>query len=607
MSNIPPEPYYNQTLAFYRQRLQQLQTRIRWVALCRTLLALGIIALIYLVFKHPCWLMGPGLLGLLIPFLALLRYHSAIAKQATEAEGFILLCEQELQALQYDFGAFDGAPEKQNPDHSYSFDLDIFGEHSFFQSINRTVSHGGREKLASWLLSPLSSKAAIEARQQALAELAQQPELRQLFCVTGRNHKGQKDDVKILESIHNHNFPFTKNPFWRWCCRLLPFIWPGLIAGWIWAGIGPALPTAFFLLCTVVANIKIKQINNLHGVIHQMEGVLAVYARLLKLIEQQHYASPLLQDIRKALGTPKTSASKAVMQLSRILNALDMRSNMAMAIVNIFIFRDIRTAIRFADWKESYAKLIPAWFDALADFDALVSLAGLAYNRPFYTFPQVEESGPPLTAKALGHPLLPHERCVRNDISVDSQPWFMIITGANMAGKSTYLRTVGLNYVLACIGAPVCAESCRFSPVRLITSLRTSDSLSRNESYFYAELKRIKEIIDLLADGERLFIILDEILRGTNSADKRTGSLALIRQCLRYQACGLIATHDVILGSLIEEYPKYIRNYRFEADIDGDTLSFSYALRPGVAENMNACFLMQQMGIQIENTQAKDS
>lgn len=199
----------------------------------------------------------------------------------------------------------------------------------------------------------------------------------------------------------------------------------------------------------------------------------------------------------------------------------------------------------------------------------------------------------------MGHPLLHRNTCVKNDIDIRQSPSFLIVTGANMAGKSTYLRTVGVNYLLACIGAPVYADRLAVYPAALVTSLRTSDSLVSHESYFFAELKRLKMIIDRLQRGEQLFIILDEILKGTNSEDKQKGSLALMKQLVHYRSCGIIATHDLMLGSLADEFPDAIRKYRFEADIEDDSLTFFYRLLPGVACNMNACFLMQKMGITI--------
>ena len=248
-------------------------------------------------------------------------------------------------------------------------------------------------------------------------------------------------------------------------------------------------------------------------------------------------------------------------------------------------------------WRSRYASLLPDWLDAVGGVDALCSLAAFAYNNPDYAWPEIASEPFVLEASRMGHPLMSREKCVRNDVDVPSKPFFLIITGANMAGKSTYLRTIGVNYLLACIGAPVCAERMKLYPAHLVTSLRTSDSLNDNTSYFFAELKRLKLIIDKLKAGEELFIILDEILKGTNSTDKQKGSMALIRQLMRLKADGIIATHDLALGTLADSFPDNIRNYSFEADIAGGELTFAYRLRAGVAQNMNACFLMTKMGI----------
>jgi DNA mismatch repair ATPase MutS len=276
---------------------------------------------------------------------------------------------------------------------------------------------------------------------------------------------------------------------------------------------------------------------------------------------------------------------------------LDQRFTLTGILFNLFTFRDIRTSISIERWNRKYGADAEAWFDALARFDALSSLAGYAFNHPGYIYPALADSYFQMSGKALGHPLIRREVCVKNDITIGQYPCFLIITGANMAGKSTYLRTVGVNFLLAELGVPVCADELTVYPAKLFTSLRTSDSLAGNESYFFAELKRLKMIIDCLHRGEKLFIILDEILKGTNSIDKQKGSLALMRQLITHNTRGIIATHDLALGALEQEFPNRIKNYCFEADINGNNLTFSYRLRDGIAQNMNAFFLMKKMGI----------
>ena len=284
------------------------------------------------------------------------------------------------------------------------------------------------------------------------------------------------------------------------------------------------------------------------------------------------------------------------------MNALNQRNNMlAYMVLNGFLFWEVRQVMSIERWKERHAASLPVWLDAIGEMDALCSLGTFAYNHPDYAYPTPVDKPFTLCAERMGHPLIHRDRCVRNDIHMTKRPYFIIVTGANMAGKSTYLRTVGVNYLLACTGAPVCAVRMEFYPARLVTSLRTTDSLNDNESYFFAELKRLKDIIDRLNRGEELFVILDEILKGTNSVDKQKGSLSLVKQLLQLGANGIIATHDLQLGSLAGRYPDHIANYRFEATIAGDELTFSYRMQEGVARNMNACFLMKKMGIFVED------
>ena len=368
---------------------------------------------------------------------------------------------------------------------------------------------------------------------------------------------------------------------------------------------------------------KITKIQAVYG---KKLQILGTYAGLLKLMEAQPMQCNLLKRIKEEIGGEQRKASLAISRLSKLMNELDQRNNVFMyVILNGLFFWELRQIMRIETWKEQYAHELPHWLSALGQMDALNSLATFAYNHPDYSYPTLldkadmiaakvnissntkkadtENTGNNtrfmLRAKALGHPLMHRDRCVRNDIDMEKRPFFIIITGANMAGKSTYLRTIGINYLLACTGMPVCAEEMEAYPARLITSLRTSDSLTDNESYFFAELKRLKLIIDKLQSGEELFIILDEILKGTNSMDKQKGSFALIKQFMALQANGIIATHDLLLGTLIDLFPENICNYRFEADITDNELTFSYRLRPGVAQNMNACFLMKKMGIAV--------
>lgn len=591
--------YYRENISAYTRQAESLKKKIHLLGSIRLALVVGLMVLIWF-FKGESVrvLTGIGILFLL-PFVGLMVYHSKLFARKCYAEALILLCQNELKGLEYDFSAFDGAPEKSTADHSFSLDLDIFGDRSLFQSINRTVTYMGKETLASWFTHPLTNKKEIEERQEAIRELETFTQLRQHFYVTGSLQPGGKNDVSLLAALTGSSPSFISSLIWRALIWIIPAIWVILIIACSLDLVSLAIPGVFYGISFLIAYYKTKQITDLHNRVNAMEKILSTYAELMKSIEGDLFKSKQLSEISQLLAGKEKTASQAIKQLSRYIGALDQRISFMGIQLNIFYLRDIRTAMQLEKWKQVYATQIVDWFDALARFDAYCSLGGFAFNHPDYIYPTISDTYFRMDGKALGHPLLRRDVCVKNDIAIEKSPWFLIITGANMAGKSTYLRTVGVNYLLACIGTPACADSLTVYPAKMVTSLRTADSLMSNESYFFAELKRLKMIIDRLQQGELLFIILDEILKGTNSVDKQKGSIALMKQLVANQACGIIATHDLALGQLEQEFPNRIKNYRFEADITNDELTFSYLLREGVAQNMNACFLMKKMGITV--------
>lgn len=536
-------------------------------------------------------------IAFVIPFLALMVYHSKLFDKKRNAEHTAELNHNERKSIDYDFSAFDGAPEQMNAQHDFSLDLDIFGNDSMFQSINRTVTLKGKSLLIEWFKKPLSRKEEITSRQQAVQELATKTFFRQHFYVTGIGRKHEEKDVKQLHELSAQATNFSESLLWKILIWLVPGLWLLTIIGLIVGYLSFGMLGIMFAIGFLIANIHTKRITKLHNTVDRMNKLLFVYSQLMEQIEKEPFHSTRLKHVRQLLLSDNLYASETIKHLSRIIGGLDQRFNMALIVLNILYLRDMRHVMQLEKWIKSHADHFDAWFNALAEIDALCSLGGFAFNHPGYVYPVIVDHYFQMEGKSLGHPLLHRDKCVRNDISIAKNPYFLVVTGANMAGKSTYLRTVGVNFLLACMGAPVCAQSLTLYPAHLITSLRTADSLTANESYFFAELKRLKMIIDRLNQGEELFIILDEILKGTNSKDKQKGSLALVKQLIVKQACGIIATHDLLLGTLEQEFPNEIKNYRFEADITNDELTFSYQLREGVAQNMNASYLMKKMGI----------
>lgn len=591
---------YRHTAQEARQELNKVQQQIYRISTLRLLLFMaGVAGIIY--FRAESWTTIGGIALLtLLPFLLFIKRHNRLFHRKDYLEKKIEINEQELAALDYDTSVFDDGKEFTDAAHLYTFDLDVFGPHSLFQYINRTCTQPGKQRLAAWLGKHLERKEDIIRRQEAVSELAPELKFRQRFRILGLLHKGKAADETELRQWAESPSIFRT----RKLLRLLPPLVTGCNAVCLMlviAGILPASLYGILWTCFVVAGFAFTgRITKMQALYGKKLQILSTYASLLRLMERQPAQSTLLKEIKEQIGGEKRKASHSIGELNKLMDELDQRNNVFMyVILNGCFFWELRQIMRIEAWKEQYAADLPQWLDAIGRTDALCSLATFAYNHPDYIYPTISPTPFCLCAKELGHPLMHRDRCVRNDINATKRPFFIIITGANMAGKSTYLRTVGINYLLACIGAPVCARQMELSPARLITSLRTSDSLNDNESYFFAELKRLKLIIDKLQAGEELFIILDEILKGTNSMDKQKGSFALIKQFVTLQANGIIATHDLLLGKLIDLFPEHIRNYCFEADITNNELTFSYRLRPGVAQNMNACFLMKKMGIAV--------
>ncbi|WP_277464288.1 MutS family DNA mismatch repair protein [Parabacteroides sp. PF5-6] len=592
--------YYKEKVRLHQEKAEQLRKVIHLIGTVRLAIVAATVATLWVCREEnwPWWL--AILVLYCIPFAALMLYHNRLSKQKNYAEAMINLNVNELKALDYDFSAFDGAAEKSSAEHSFSLDLDLFGERSLFQSINRTVTEQGKDTLADGFRMPLTQKPEILKRQEAIRELAGMTALRQHFYVTGTRKTSNKKDSADLNALTEGQYYFLRSRFWKVMMVLIPVFWVVILAGFAFDRISGGMVGLFFAVSFVLANVTGRQVNQLYQTVNKMEKIFATYADLMRIIETSSFQSEALQTITHQLtGEKGITASRAIKQLSGYIGGLDQRYSAAGILLNIFYLRDTRHAFCLERWKAQHKEQITGWIDALARFDAYSSLGGFAFNHPDYIYPTIADAYFKMEGKALGHPLLHRDKCVCNAIDIRKSPRFLVITGANMAGKSTYLRTVGVNYILACIGAPVFAESLTIYPAHLVTSLRTSDSLVSNESYFFAELKRLKMIIDRLKDGQELFIILDEILKGTNSVDKQKGSLALMKQLVHFNTCGIIATHDLVLGSLEEEFPHEIKNFRFEADIKENELSFSYTLREGIAQNMNASFLMKKMGITV--------
>ncbi|MEM6264746.1 MAG: hypothetical protein AAGI38_19695 [Bacteroidota bacterium] len=534
-----------------------------------------------------------------IGFLLLVKYHQRLDEKSKFIGQLLSVYQRELRVSNNDLDGLEDGAELQVPGHRFSHDLDIFGPRSVFQYINRTVTRQGYILLGNWFGNPLHQVSKIVDRQVAVQNLAAEKDFVERFLALGAVNLKQEESPEIFSNWLEQPVYFLSK---KWLLPLMIVLPIGLIGMILAAASVPAIPLYAPLLYAGLHLVVVRQFlphtQKAYVMLNRRYRELTKYSQLIKLVEGTSFSAGLLSSVQEQLKTGDETASEALGRLASIMQQFDNRLNFLAALVlNGLFMWDLWIMRRLEKWKLRHQDHLVQWLEELAVVDALVSLGNYAHNRPEFQFPRFTQEAPTLVAENLGHPLLDPTKRVDNNLEMAQDGFYLLITGANMAGKSTFLRTVGVNLVLGMMGAPCCATSFTFSPMGLYTSVRTTDSLQDDQSYFFAELVRLQGIVERLREGERLFIILDEMLRGTNSKDKQNGSMGLIRQLVQYKGMGLIATHDLALGKLQNEFPDRIKNMRFEVEIDGDELHFDYKLQPGISQNLNATFLMEKMGI----------
>jgi len=558
--------------------------------------------LAFLLIFIPLFIFGfnwPGILSglfFLLLFLFLVKKNIHYEKQREKYAALKKLAENELLALQHEFGHFENGKEFLDTDHFFSYDLDLFGDGSLYQFLNRTVTQNGRQNLANWLRNPPFQKNEILDRQQSIQELAQMPEWRLNFLADGLLFNETKQLNDEVNSWSQKELELKGAGRIKWMVIIIPAI---TLLSIVPAALGITnLPLYFMVfLQWAIAGAFWKKTGFFYLFFGRKSALFEKYVQLLASIEGQEFKSGYLKKIKQKVTQPET-ASHLFNQLKKRMGELEYRQNLVVGILlNSLFLWDLRCVYRLWKWHNDNQSKLANWLDAIAETDALISLANNANNHPNFIFPDISEDDFTFHAENIGHPLLLPEKRIDNDVSINGWSKVMIVTGANMAGKSTFLRTVGVNFVLARTGSPVCADKLIFTPVEIYTNMRTTDSLLKDESYFFAELKRIKGVLDKLEQGEKIFVILDEMLKGTNSVDKLNGSRELIRKLLKLSAVSLIATHDLKLSELESQYPQQIFNKCFEIRIENNELVFDYKLSNGVTKTMNATFLMKKMGI----------
>jgi len=590
--------FYSKEKERFAELFRSASRRINLLVLVRLLVFVSGIAISIFLFRFGSLAGSASLLAAVLLFLYVFRLFTRFSREKDYYFNLITINENEIRCLGGDYSCFNSGNEFIDKDHDFSHDIDLFGSKSLFQYLDRTFSDTGRSRLADWLKNPYSLADKILLRSESIRELSANAEWRQKFIATGTLNKVTAADRKRLEEWL-HEDPVFMN--WRSVMIAVIVLSSLNILLLILAITGVTVYSFFtlsFLFNLFVLSLRFKKINRIHSLLSRQYGSLNTLKELVEQFNNAGFNSPYLEDIHKRLSSEDYPALDTIGRLAAIIRDFDFRLNMITGVIlNGMLMWDFCSVLRLEKWKREVRDIIPVWFEDLAEIEALVSLSNFAFNNPGYAYPVISESDEFISSEKLGHPLIMEEYRVVNNFRVEHNGIINIITGANMSGKSTFLRTVAVNLVLAMTGAPVCASTFRFRPVKIFSSMRTSDSLSENESYFYAELKRLKKLKDRIEDDEPLFFILDEILKGTNSQDKSEGSRMFIEKIIRKNATGIIATHDVTLGTLESDHPHSIRNRCFEILINDDSISFDYILRDGITTRMNAAILMRQQGI----------
>ena len=553
-----------------------------------------------------------------ILFIALVLQHQKVIKAMRYAEVLKKINEDSLKRLGTEWINFDDKGEDFiDFNHRYTSDLDIFGKGSLYQWITSARTPLGRQALARILAGQESvqesakvstyknsnsykNPEAIKARQEAVKELAAKINFRQRFLAEAEIINGGMLEIDNLKKWAQEKNNTYEKLWFKLLVYLSPIILLILIILAYAAKIIPwYVPIVYLAAHFIFLKYKARERMNTFYTTDLYKENVNVYHKMLKLFETGRFDSKLCLELKERLVDFKgQTANRQIFNLVKIMNSVSDRYNAFYQIFNLFTLWDYRILIAIEKWKSQSGVNIAKWLEVIGEIECLSSLAIIAYDHHDWAFPEFTDSKMVFDGKNMGHPLLSETR-VCNDIKIDSSSRILMITGSNMSGKSTLLRTAGINLVLAYSGAPVCAESFRCSIMNIYTCMRVNDNLEKSISSFYAELLRIKMIIEACEEGENIFFLLDEIFKGTNSVDRHTGAKILIKKLSQKEVLGMVSTHDLELGSMEEESKGLVKNYHFREYYRDNKIYFDYKLRPGISTTRNAIYLMKMAGIEM--------
>jgi DNA mismatch repair ATPase MutS len=593
-------PYVNRKKHYDNLLKKQNQT-ISFISLLRFLVfisGLGFTVLFY--FRTTYYLSLCSLIATSILFIFLAIKHNKIKQNKIRCSILSEINGNSLKRVNNNWKDFsDSGEDFIDENHNYSKDLDIFGENSLFQWINTCITYLGRQNLKDALSSPKYSTQEIHKRQEAIKELADNIGWTQRFAaeaILSKNKNHNPED--LFKWVEDKNEFFLK-PWVIVIIRILPVITISLlVSSFVFSNVSYKVGLAAIALQIVLLAIGFKEVSRNLDTIYQYKNTIIVYNKLLMHIEKKNFSSEYLKNLKeKLLNSEGMTASFQIKKLVKLVNLVSDRINMYYIPINILTLWDYQCLINLQRFKKASGASLKSWLEVIGEMESLNSLGAIAYEHSDWAMPTFQTAIPIFKASSLGHPLLGSNR-VYNDLHIEDSQNVLLITGSNMSGKSTLLRTTGINLVLAYAGAPVCAETFHCSIMDIYTCMRTSDNLEKNISSFYAELLRIKKLVSATESKAPIFFLLDEIFKGTNSIDRHTGAKVLVTKLSTENALGFVSTHDLELGD-IENTNKKVKNYHLKEYYKDDKLYFDYKLRTGVSTTRNALYLMKMAGLEI--------
>ncbi len=597
MSGVSPSDRYADRLRRWESQASDLERLESRLGSARLLLAAAVIAIAWESWHghslSPWWLLAP-----IASFIGVVIYHAGVRRRRSRAQRAAAFYRSGLARIQDRWPGGGRQGERfSDPHHVYAADLDLFGKGGLFELLCAARTRMGEEALASWLLAP-ASVAQIRERHACIGDLRDRLDLREDLAVLGEDSNVGVHPQSLLGWAESPNV--LEQPWIRWLARLLPLFCIAGAAAWAVL----ATPEPFIAVIVIEVAVLYGIGRRLTQVLDATENAfedLKVFAGLLARVEREPFQVAQMRALAQSLSSQERSAARIIEQLSTIAELAGSRENLAVRwFLSVPLLYSVQVALAAERWRRAHGRKVRTWVEVAGKFEALSSIAQYGFEHPDDPLPELEERSPPsFQATSLGHPLIPAAQCVRNDVDLAGRTRALLVSGSNMSGKSTLLRTVGINTVLAMAGAPVRARALRLTPLRVGASIRVNDSMSEGSSRFYAEITRLRALYGLAGAAPPLLFLLDEVLQGTNSKDRRIGAEAIVRAFLERDAIGLISTHDLALTEMHGLEEGSLRNVHFQDEVQDGRMKFDFKLRDGIVERSNGLELMRSIGLKV--------